>query len=255
MQIQCPNCGEKIRAENINIQDKIAVCSACDTVFKFEIPEEKIKRRKVKQPQNLILRDSDESLKMSFRTNFRLDADEGFVGSIIMGLMGAIIGPLMINGFLGGKIPFLIPMAFIVISLIAFYNMALIAYNQTEIEMNDERIRLSRKPLPTIFGNPNQEVQVSGVVSFVAEESPKSVKEAYDTPRYHVWAIMQDGSRKIVVPDLIEDYAHFVAQRFEERLHSEEGFDSSRLEDAETLSDEVLDSGALTTKKQTMNNQ
>jgi hypothetical protein len=253
MQIQCPNCGEKVRAENINIQEKIAVCSACDTVFKFEMPEEKTKRRKVKQPQNLIVRDSDESLKMSFRTNFRLDANEGFVGSSIMIVIGILLGGLMLGaGVDTGEIPLILPVGFLVLAVVAFYNMALIAYNQTEIEMDEEVIRLSRKPLPSVLGNQKQEILLSGVVSFSAEETPKSAKEAYDTPRYHVWANFQDGSRKIVVADLIEDYAHFIAQVMEERLQGAEHLEMSRLEDVGQGVDDETVLGEVSAKKQGM---
>ena len=57
--MNCPNCGEKVPASHINIQKMTAVCPACDTVFSFDVPEtQKAKRRKVKQPANLMLTES-----------------------------------------------------------------------------------------------------------------------------------------------------------------------------------------------------
>ena len=50
-------------------------------------------------------------------------------------------------------------------------------------------------------------------------------EEEYDMPRYRVWAETADGSRKMIVNDVIEDYAYFVVQRLEERLHSETEYD------------------------------
>lgn len=232
MQIHCPNCGEKIRAENINIQEKLAVCPACDTVFKFEIPEEKAKRRKLKQPQNLILRDTDEKLQMQFRTNFRLDRDENFVSSGAVFAISSLMAALMsLNLFTGGDIPPVLPLGFSLAAIMALYFMAVTAYNHTEVEMDEEAIRVSRAPLPSLR-NQAQEFQLSGIAKITAEETPRSIKDAFDTPRYHVWAVYQDGSRKIIVPDLIEDYAYFVAQTLEERLHSEGDLETSRLEDA-----------------------
>jgi hypothetical protein len=252
MQLQCPNCGEKIAAGNINIQDKIAVCSACDTVFKFELPEEKAKRRKIKQPQNLVVRD-EETLQMSFRTNFRLDRDEGFVSSSSLAAFAIGIGGLMFMSSAAGEVPPILPVAIALFAVLMVYFMALIAYNHTELEMDDEVIRLSRKPLPSLR-NQAQEFQLSGIASFTAEETPMSIKEAYDTPRYHVWAEMQDGTRKIIVADLIEDYGYFIAQKLDERLHSDDALDSSRLEDFEQDSDEMIDLNELTTKKQSLSN-
>ena len=82
MQVNCPNCGEKVPAENINIQKMTAVCPACDTVFSFDLPEAetKAKRRKVKQPSKLMIQDND-TLQMAFQTNFRLDRNEAFISS------------------------------------------------------------------------------------------------------------------------------------------------------------------------------
>jgi hypothetical protein len=253
MQLQCPNCGEKIAAGNINIQDKIAVCSACDTVFKFELPEEKSKRRKIKQPQNLVVRD-EETLLMSFRTNFRLDRDEGFVSSASLAAFAIGIGGLMFMSSAAGEVPQILPVAIGLFVVLLVYFMALIAYNHTELEMDDEVIRLSRKPLPSLRKQA-QEFQLSGIASFTAEETPMSIKEAYDTPRYHVWAEMQDGTRRIIVGNLIEDYAYFVAQKLDERLHSDDTLDSSKLEDFAQDSDELIDLNELTTKKQSLSNR
>jgi hypothetical protein len=253
MQITCPNCGEKIAAGNINIQDKIAVCSACDTVFKFELPEEKAKRRKIKQPQNLVLRD-EETLKMGFRTNFRLDKDEGFVSSSILAGFSLLIGGLLLNQASTGDVPQILPMAFVLFAVLMVYFIGVIAYNHTELEMDDEAIHIRRRPLPSL-NNQGQGFQLSGVTSFTAEETPKSMKEAYDTPRYHVWAEMQDGTRKIILADLIEDYAYFVAQTLDERLHSDESLDSSRLEDFAEDSGEAVQVEELREKKQPLNNR
>lgn len=233
MQIQCPNCGEKISAENINIQEKIAVCSACDTVFKFEVAEAKAKRRKLKQPKDLILRD-EETLSMQFRTNFRLDRDESFVSSALLAVLSIAVGLLLLNSS-SSEIPAAFPPVFGILAIFCTYIMALAAYNHTELEMDDEALRISRKPLPSLQ-NKRQEIALSGIESFYAEETPRSIKESFDTQRYHVWAKYQDGSRKIVLQDLVEDYAFFIAQSLEARLHNADDYDVTRLED-ETISE------------------
>ena len=87
MQITCPQCGAHIPAENINIQQMVAVCPECNTVFEFASPcSQKSKIRKVKQPQKISVEDTND-LKISFRTNFRLDRNEAFLIGSIMSLM------------------------------------------------------------------------------------------------------------------------------------------------------------------------
>lgn len=73
------------------------------------------------------------------------------------------------------------------------------------------------------------------------EETAISKKEGYDTPRYRVWAETEDGSRRVIVHDVTEEYVVFIAQRLEERLHTDADIDVSRLEDMAHNSDAESD--------------
>lgn len=175
MQVNCPNCGEPIAAENINIQKMAAVCSACSTVFPFEILESKIKRRKVKQPQQLALRDEVDKLEMAFRTNFRLDKNDSFTGSAIVSFVFTLLTITMTGGALAGDMPFIFPVIFGFVTLFAYYALATIVYNKTHIEMDDESIKVSRKPLFDI--RVLHEVSLSGAVAIRCEETAISKKK------------------------------------------------------------------------------
>jgi hypothetical protein len=216
MQINCPNCDERVTAENINIQKMTALCAACDSVFPFESSESKTKRRKVKQPATLTLRD-DNTLHMEFWTNFRLDRSEAFSGGTFGGITMTIMALLS-----AGKesIPPAIPLLFLVIAVACFYGLALTVVNKTHIEMDEDKIKVSRKPIPNPL-NQGDEISLGGVTAIKYEETTISKKEAYDTPRYRVWAQTADGSQRTIVNDVIEDYAVFIAQRLEERLFEE----------------------------------
>lgn len=217
MQVNCPTCGEKITAERINIQKMTAVCAACDTVFSFDLPEAKAKRRKVKQPVRLTLRDAD-TLQLEFRTNFRLDRSEAFLSTLIGAVSMAGMGIL----FLGtGGVPRILPFAFLLVAAALFYGLGLIAWNRTFIEMDEDEIRVTRRPLPNPF-NPGFEVSLAGVEAIRYEETAASRKEAYDTPRYRVWAETAHGSHRTIVNDVTEDYAVFIAQQLEARLHMDD---------------------------------
>ena len=219
MQLFCPTCGEQVKAESVNVQDMVAVCSACDSVFKFSVAEPKTKRRKVSQPLHLSMRD-DDTLHMAFRTNFRLDKDESFIMSSIMGVAFTIITLLTFGDFLAGDLTGLLPLAFGSVAAFLYYWLGTIVFNKTHIDMDDESIQISRQPLPTIFSQ-TRDINLSGMVSVYSEETAISKKEAYDTPRYHVWAEMADGNRKIIVADVLDDYAVFIAQRLNQRLELE----------------------------------
>lgn len=238
MRLICPECGEQIAAENINVQQMIAVCSACDTVFRFDPPESKIKRRKVRQPEHLTLRDTDD-LHLAYRTNFRLDKNETFISSAIGSVFLTFVTVMLTGKYLSGETSVLIPIAFGLVAVFLYYWLALIVFNKTHIDMDDDTISVSRKPVPGLFNQPHA-VNLSGIVAIQCEETPASKKEAYDTPRYSVWAEREDSSRKIVVTDVTEEYAFFIAQRLEERLDDDTDLDVAHLEDLGQGVDEVI---------------
>lgn len=219
MQLNCPNCSEKVSAENINIQQMMAVCSACDSVFDVQRPMAKIKRRKVKQPTDIQVRETESQHELAFRTNFRLDKDENVIGAMVMSFAFTFITLLLFTEMLAGDgdVPFIIPIGFGLATLLAYYWVALQVYNKTHITLDEDSIEVARKPL----SNPSQpplEISLSGVVGIRCDETEKSKKEAYDTPRFRVWAERADGSRRTIVNDVTENYALFIAQYLDEHM-------------------------------------
>lgn len=235
MHLNCPNCGAQITAENINVQQLVAVCAACDTVFPFKAPtdadDDKIKRRKVKQPRYMQVYEDDQ-LHLAFRTNFRLDKSEAFTTSAILSTVFTLMTILMTFLAFTEDAPFILPLIFGSVALGALYRLALVVYNRTHIDMDDDTITVSRKPLPAFIIQP-QEVSLAGVTAITYEETPASQKEGYDTPRFRVWAERMDGSRRMIVNDVIEDYAIFITQCLDERLNRATEVEVSRLEDRE----------------------
>lgn len=129
-----------------------------------------------------------------------------------------------------GGAPFIVPVIFTVLALAFLYRASLIAYNHTNITMNDDAIQVSRAPIPSPF-NQKQPISLYGVTDIKCEETAISKKEHYDTPRYRVWAETADGSQRLIVNDVTEDYAYFISQRLDERLKMDSEQDYSRLED------------------------
>ncbi|GAB5490302.1 MAG: hypothetical protein Phog2KO_05170 [Phototrophicaceae bacterium] len=230
--LTCPTCNEIIKAENINVQDLVAVCPNCDAIFQFKLPDEKAKRRKVKKPQNLILNDNP-YLEMLFRTNFRLDANQAFLGSMISGVMMLFFSFAVGAEYIQGEVPFIVPLIFMVLALVFLYRAGLVAYNHTNITMKDDTLEVSRAPLPSVF-NQEQSISLYGVTDIKCEETAISKKEHYDTPRYRVWAETADGSQRLIVNDVTEEYAYFISQQLDERLKMDSAQDISRLEDIDS---------------------
>lgn len=237
MQLTCPNCGEHVPSDKVNIQKMVAVCPACDTVFAFEPPQEKAKRRKVKQPPQIIATESVDDVGLAFRTNFRLDQSEAFLSGVLLSICATVITLSWVIRAQSDDAPGLwLLVLSALVSLLTYYRLALLAFNKTHIEMNDERITVSRRPLPSPF-NHIQNIGLADVVAVRCEETPVSKEKGFDTPRYHVWAETVDGRRKLIVSDVTEDYGLFIAQYLNEHLESDTDVDVSRLSDDESGTD------------------
>lgn len=249
MQIICPNCGEPVSSENINIQRMAAVCPACDSVFQFEVAESKIKRRKIKQPQQIASDETDGHLNIAFRTNFRLEKNENFLATVMVSFLFTFMTILIATKYNAESVPIVIPIGLGLITLFLYYSMALMIYNKTHIQVDDEQIKVSRKPLPNVLTQPNI-INLSTVSIIRYEETPASKKEAYDLPRYNVWAEKVDGNRQVIVSDIVEEYAVFVSQRLNEFLEREDAPDASRLLDDDPIAEDVqIADGLITSSK------
>ncbi len=238
MQLICPHCGKPVAAENINIQQMAAVCPNCHTVFQFDASDAKIKRRKVKQPRQITSDETDSHLNIAFRTNFRLDRNQSFILSASFSLLFTFMTLFIGGAYIGTNESLILPLGFGVLTVMLYYWLGLVVYNKTHIEVSDEEINVSRKPLPDFLNQANT-IALSGIEMIRYEETAASKKEGYDTPRYNVWAEVVEGKHKLIVGDVVEDYAVFVSQRLNEYLDLDTAPEVSRLLDDEEEADDA----------------
>ncbi len=206
-----------------------AVCGACNSVFEINMPRAKPKRRKVSRPPSLRIL-SEDPLRLAFRTNFRLDKSENFQASAILSGVFSLLTMLMTGLYLDGELPIFLPLTFLVIAAAAIYSLMTIIYNQSHIHQSDDALYISRRPLPSLTRQ--RRIPLAGIEAFSAEETAASQREGYDTPRYHVWALFADGSRRLVIGDLVEDYADYVSAQLNLRLDADED-SRARLRDSQ----------------------
>ncbi len=230
MQLQCPQCDQPVKAEQINIQQMVALCDACSSVFDINLQRAKSKRRKVKRPPGLRIL-ADDPLHLAFRTNFRLDKSENFSASAILSGVFSLVTLMMIGLYIAGEVPIFLPLVFALMALAALYSLATITYNQTHIWLDEHAIHIARRPLPAI--TQARQITLDGIESCSAEETAASRREGYDTPRYHVWAQYIDGGRKLISGDLTEDYASYIASQLNQQLYQDDVASAARLSDTQ----------------------
>ena len=132
--------------------------------------------------------------------------------------------------FWENEVPIFLPLMFLIMAIAAIYSLGTIVYNQTQIHMDDEAIQVARGPLPSL--TQARRISLTGINAFNAEESAVSQREGYDTPRFHVWALSAEGSRRLVCGDLTEDYANYIASQLNQRLAPDDTDSAARLSES-----------------------
>jgi DNA-directed RNA polymerase subunit M/transcription elongation factor TFIIS len=93
MELKCPNCGEVIPAENINIQEMVALCGECHHVFEFtrSAIARKAKRHIPPQPERVQVHVDDDYLELSYRRVFGSGAKFGLAMATLAATVCTII--------------------------------------------------------------------------------------------------------------------------------------------------------------------
>ncbi|MBI5959670.1 MAG: hypothetical protein HY866_13090, partial [Chloroflexi bacterium] len=98
MQIHCENCGTIVPAANINIQEKLAVCPQCGSVFSFAAHlTRKAPLRKLKRPSKIAVIEEENTLEIGFRWLEILKFEEHWftllcaAGTLLMGSLAVTL--------------------------------------------------------------------------------------------------------------------------------------------------------------------
>ena len=93
MELKCPNCGETIPAENINIQEMVALCGECHHVFEFTrgTVARKAKRHAPPRPERVQVCADDDCLELSYRLVFGPGAKFGLAMATLAATVFTII--------------------------------------------------------------------------------------------------------------------------------------------------------------------
>lgn len=216
MQIHCENCGTVVPAENINIQEKLAVCPQCGSVFSFaEQLAGSGKRRKIKPPPSLIVTEKDQTLEISFRLLRLLKAEEHWF-TLLVGA-GTIVATRLAVAMFDGMDTILegaLGAAFVLAALACLYLFLTVFLNRVRITIDDRLIRVKNAPLS--LGSDSLKradaVQVRCEVASYNKDDPDN--EFVD---YHVQVVGHDG-RKLSLVTLRRDLAFYIAHVVEDYL-------------------------------------
>jgi predicted Zn finger-like uncharacterized protein len=218
MTLQCPNCGADILAENINIQEMVALCGDCNHVFSFKgsISRRKSKRRQLPLPNRVQTNETDDGLEISYKMIYSGGPMFGF----IMSTIGSILLPLAFIAILTEKNNVeVVPMMMIGAGILwAWYLLAAFVMTTTHIQVNDEALVVKTGPLPLPIKD-DKVIQADTITRLYREE----VNDPF--PSNNVRAEIEGGDQLKVVTSLPQEHATYIAQTIDNYLHSDEPVD------------------------------
>lgn len=201
MQLTCPNCQTEIPAENINIQKTLALCPACGSVFDFGDEHgpgttPKIKRRKAKKPDAVIVHDEGDTLHFSYPlVNDRASKIAiGFLVFVMLAFLVFIASQLIPEG----KTIALIFLTLIFGGLGSIF--AGMLFMRSHLQFTDEQFSTYWSP----FTMNKAELYSEEIIEFKYEETTATLESAMSSARFNVYALLV-GDRKRLVSGSIAD--------------------------------------------------
>ena len=221
--LACPNCATEIPSGNMNIEQTIAVCPNCDTVFDFSFisegkSKEKTKqRRKMHPPKNFRVRDTDSGFEMdwgwftpmAFFLTFFVIFWDGFLVFWYRMAFG-------MSGTFGGgpdMIMFLFPLIHVGVGISMTYYTLALYLNRTTVGVNDERIQVKTGPLP--YPWKDKLLPCSDIDQIYVKKKISHSKNG-TTVTYEVRSLMLGATEEVLASGLSNaEFALFIEQEIE----------------------------------------
>lgn len=224
MKMKCPSCGAPVPARNINIQELVAVCEECDTVFGVSDLVARAKSRlesggKAKnvvheRPPAITLTESDDTFTLDHRWRIQDQWSTATVMLVILLVLAVIAGlAIMVRAPIPGLLVMLAAASFPVYSLLA------LVFNHTRIDVSGNSVTKETGPLPYV-GYKRLNFALDEVERFSVRlnqhmDTDSTRHLPADKLFYNLIAEMEDG-REIKLLEF-ENYAntHYAAQELE----------------------------------------
>jgi len=224
MQLYCRQCGAEIQSADINLDNMIAKCAACNAVFSFadmydEPSHQKTKNQvlqyDVPMPNGFTIHEGDSTLTIE-RKWFSFTHIVLIVFGVIWNCM---IWFIFVPNFseIGGAFSlFLLP--FIAAGIGLIYVAIAGFFNTTTISVNDAELNISHAPIPF----PGKQV-ASGNIEQLYTRRKVSRSKNGTSVSYQLRVMLRDGTERLLIQSLEKpEQAIFIEQEIERFLNIED---------------------------------
>ena len=213
MQLRCPNCDAHIPARQINVQEMIAVCADCDTVFKPTDYKTSLtaKRRKLSKPPKFDVVETADHMEISYLYRQNM----GWLEFLVLGIAAAVSSVLTLGTaeLLANQsfIPALIAFG---VALIAFYFVAAVLLNRRTIVIDEDYLTHQETPFPAMSNYQYRQDEVVGFHTKRMNTLDDPIKDYYT-----IYVQLIDGTEAKFVEAVPRNYAAYIEQMIQNHMH------------------------------------
>lgn len=239
--LHCPTCSSVIPPDKINIQETIAVCANCGSVFNFadkvvNTNTNKVKRRKIRKPDIITQMDMEDrvTLEMPYIHTLPYKALSVVMGLGLVVLYAFIMREVIVDN---DGIGVLVLFSLMLLPMIAGFFGSL--FTRQIIEANPEHIKHILKLGIPIY---ERKMAVDSMIDVSLEET-EATRASTAEARYNLFADRYDHRQDMFIQNMPEETALYTHQVLSGYLKPDELTDEqSRLADDLTVTRDDLDS-------------
>ena len=182
IQICCPNCGQKVASDDINIAKAIAKCGACDTVFSFEKDLKDLRHRpEIFMPEGIEMMEFRSELDITYAWR-KVKPIHPF--EVIFGIFwNAIVLPFAFFAIASGEYFMLLALSLhLTVGLVFLYNIITKLFNHTYITVDDYNLAIEHGPFKVPFFYRDSYTDVNEIKQLYVKKYVQSTTNG--TPNY-----------------------------------------------------------------------
>jgi hypothetical protein len=205
MKLLCPHCGADVPASSINIHEMVAICAACNHLFKFEAPSTpRQQARRVTQPDTIAMDWTQEAFVLRLRWSWRTER------KYLLVLMGGwLVAALLMTGSALGRGEIGLVLVALLVALLPCYYFAMLAVNTLRLFADGESLRVWDAPLPWVHNVALDLSAIEDLEVVVSHHSDPSEANPY----FDVQARVRDGRARRLVEFVPERHALYIEQQ------------------------------------------
>ncbi len=221
IQLECPNCGAAIRAEDININQLVAKCNQCHTLFGFDTMLKQVERHRAEVPLPPGIEALSYLSELDIQISWRKTSNAGFFIFFTI-FWNAVLVPFIIIALTQGEwIILLFISLHLLVGLSLLYYTLSVLFNTTYIRVNHQEVVIEHRPLKMPF-YPDRRAPVQDIDQLFIDKYVESRTNNRPNFAYAVRAVLKSNSDKripIIKGLKNKEQARYIEQEIERFLN------------------------------------